>query len=62
LFSAAFHIDRTQMRQLDVNSLLRLYDHARSTRAGPGLAIEKARAAIARDRLAAELRKRGVRI
>jgi hypothetical protein len=48
------------LRQIDSNSLLRLYDRAQEIRAGSPLQLERARADRIVHRIAQELRKRNV--
>jgi hypothetical protein len=53
---------RRKLRQIDNNTLLRMYDHARSSRGNSVTKLEKTRTELAFDRLSAELRNRGLRI
>lgn len=55
-------IDRTTVRGMDDNSLLRLYDRSKVAAAAGGTRIECNRAASAVRMVIAEVRKRGLRV
>ena len=57
-----FLLSRPALRGCDTNTLFRLHDEAKASRARPITIYEHRRAEWARDRIATELRERGFRI
>ena len=55
-------IGKPALRGCDTNTLWRLYDETKAARARPITVFEHRRAEMARDRIATELRNRGVRV
>jgi hypothetical protein len=59
---AASVMGLSKLRRCDTNTLLRLHDKTKAAQSRPITMHEHRRAAMARDRIATELRKRGFRV